>query len=76
MGGTVLLVPKDHLVQLVPLALREGRGQWDQEEMQDHRVRVDTKQTLLSARVVKEHECSYTPSSNSFDCQTGNSIAA
>ena len=61
MGGTVLLAPKDRLVQLVPLALREGRGQWDQGEMQDHKVRVDTKQTVMSARVAKEHECSYTP---------------
>ena len=56
MGGMVLLVPKVHLVQLVPLALREGRSQWDQEEMQGHKVRIGTKETLMSARVAKEHE--------------------
>ena len=28
MGGTVLLALKDHLVQLIRLALREGMGQW------------------------------------------------
>ena len=33
MGRTVLLVLKDHLVQPVPLVLREERGQWGQGEM-------------------------------------------
>ena len=42
MGGTVLLALKDHLVQLVPLVLRERRGQWGQEDIQDHQVRTNT----------------------------------
>ena len=51
MGGTVLLVPKDHLVQLVPLALRERRGQWDQGEMWGHQVRVDLIEIVRSKTI-------------------------
>ena len=35
-GRDGLLALKDHLVQLVHLALKEGRGQWGQEDIQDH----------------------------------------
>ena len=50
MGGTVLLALKDHLVQLVHLGIKEGRGQWGQEDIYVYRT-TKSKQTHVRQNI-------------------------